>query len=190
MLKVAVPSSFDLSKISRYGTAFGYCHNLQTFSIPDIVTAKMSNLERLIYCFVDCKNLTTVKFRLPQSIMSMQQVFLNCSSLSGDILDLLPMNGFSGNLPNTARAFCNTALSCSDYERLGQYFWNSGKYWQNNKVVGELENLLSTTLSGCFNMDMSLIPTEFGGDNNDIVQLTPKYLYNVAKNDNAEYRVI
>lgn len=156
LLRVNIPEYYNFKSLINYSGMFGSCENLLefinngsgTFLNTQIGTDNM---------FSNCINLHTVsnKFYSTNLCDSTFYMYANCTSLSSDILKILPECGFLGVNISLARMFENCEkLTCSDYDKLANILWKNPMNF--SRVTGGM-------FVGCKSLDNSKIPVSYGG---------------------------
>ena len=127
--RVDIPYEYNFKSISNLANTFKNCKNLLFASCSDgIITKKLQSFG---FLFQDCIN-------LQNDISSIYNIFLNGSE--------------DGNYKNI---FQKTKISCSDYDKLADVFWNNSTVNVNSAL---------SAFIGCTNLDSSKIPIEWSGN--------------------------
>lgn len=156
--KIAPQPYFDMTFVENMSLSFTNCTNLlvvKNFAKLPIMHQPVAICE----LFRGCSNLTTSDMRLhpsaARSRSNWYSLYEGCSNLQVDVLDLLPANGFQGKYVLAPRIFMGCAkLTCSNYDRLANILWDDGHIiWDNPQQV----------FTGCTSMDLTKIPTRWGG---------------------------
>lgn len=137
ILRLEAKEYYVTNLVSMYQT-FYRCENLQSINVYNRMFP--TNIATYYSIFKECTNLKTSNMRIPNNWnanTSLEMFYSDCTSLSGDILDLLPINGFDSSyvrIDNMHTMFENTKLSCSDYDRLDAMMSKNKVYVSNNMV--------------------------------------------------------
>lgn len=103
--------SLDILEVDITGNAFpvenmtGMFLDAKNLIHAKIIDSFMSKIQAMNYLFEGCNNLQAIDLRLPCQILGQHDrnmyegIFMDCSSLTADINDILPIHGFSnGNV--------------------------------------------------------------------------------------------
>lgn len=130
--KLEIPRYANLKHLINMSSAFSETKNLIT--VTGLSNAFSEGLASVNGMFGVCENLVSCDFIAPKSTMlgsGVARLYWGCKNLSGDILSLLPANGFSDRYINVEWMFKGcTGLTCDDYEKLANILWNdTSKVW-------------------------------------------------------------
>ena len=117
----------------------------------------LNNIVNIANMFKNCSNLLYASCNdgvITKKLQAFGGLFLGCSNLSGDISSIYNIFANGSEDGDYTQIFQNTKLSCADYEKLADIFWN-------NSIVNV--NSTSAAFTGCTNLDLTKIPVEWGG---------------------------
>lgn len=159
-------NNVQLDNITNSVNVFANCVNLIEY-VGSTQNTFLSH--RSIQChnmFYECKHLKTCQgFYYPTDVWYSTSgyvaMFAGCESLEADVLTLLPKYGFSQRYIGVQSMFKNCKkITCSDYKKLANILWND-----TSKIIQSCR----TCFTGCTGLDLSKIPTEFGGTATNII---------------------
>jgi hypothetical protein len=156
LVDVDMFSAFNFIKNARnISNLFSNCQNIK--SIKGFYNSAIL-INQQAATFIKTMRMISTDYKIPALLYSdgIQKLFYDNYQLNMDILDLLPNNGFiPGQTIDVTQAFHNCKkLSCSNFEKLGEIFWN------NTSIT--FTNTLSC-FSTCSDDFRSHIPIDWGG---------------------------
>lgn len=156
--QINLPNYYNISHIQNTTHAFENCFNL--VKVKNFRKNQWNtNSYAINSIFQNCNNLKTSDMRIagggPIPATCNYHFYAHCRNLETDVLNLLPDCGFSGRIINMEYVFYNCdKLTCSDYNKLAEMLWDDNTVkWLNT----------SGCFTGCSSLDLSKIPTSWGG---------------------------
>ena len=159
--RINVPRYFNWKNLRNISSIFHGCHNLISAKINKNNSYFGHSFGNVIQVFWDCKNMTECTWRLPSKIdwdTGYYEFYKDCKSLQANLIDLLPVTGFTSIGTSNSSLLNSVFLNCISLK--GRALDHDYMLW-NNPLLSKNDG--GDTFKGCSSDLLLGVPKRWGG---------------------------